>query len=146
MIVASLTDEVKQTARKWIDDHLEQLVQWHTHIWELAEPAWREYKSQRWYVETLRGEGFDVEDGSAGMPTAFCAIWSNGDGPTLLTYAEYDAVRAIIKRPPRRKSPGRGSADSPRDTPIHIRLSAFRLSPGSWPPSTPWNNMASPAR
>ncbi|WP_219417344.1 hypothetical protein [Pseudonocardia nigra] len=26
------------------------------------------------------------------MPTAFSATWSGGDGPTLLTYAEYDAV------------------------------------------------------
>ncbi len=26
------------------------------------------------------------------MPTAFSATWSAGDGPTLLTYAEYDAV------------------------------------------------------
>ena len=26
------------------------------------------------------------------MPTAFCAEWENGSGPTLATYAEYDAV------------------------------------------------------
>ncbi|NYI66934.1 aminobenzoyl-glutamate utilization protein B [Spelaeicoccus albus] len=117
--MASLTDEVKQTARKWIDDHLEQLVQWHTHIWELAEPAWREYKSQRWYVETLRGEGFDVEDGSAGMPTAFCAIWSNGDGPTLLTYAEYDAV------------PGNNQAASTAEEP---RQGLSRFAPGHTDP------------
>lgn len=87
-----LTDDAKQTARAWIDEHLEQLTAWHTRIWELAEPAWREYRSQAWYVERLRAEGFDVEDGSAGMPTAFSAVWSNGEGPTLLTYAEYDAV------------------------------------------------------
>src|SRR5699024_6870414 len=27
-----------------------------------------------------------------GMPTAFCATWKNGDGPTIGGYAEYDAV------------------------------------------------------
>ena len=26
------------------------------------------------------------------MPTAFCAEWTNGSGPTLASYAEYDAV------------------------------------------------------
>ena len=78
------TDDAKATAQAWIDEHLTQLTEWHTHIWELAEPAWREYRSQRWYVERLREEGFEVEDGSAGMPTAFSARWSNGDGPTLL--------------------------------------------------------------
>lgn len=89
--------EAKATARAWIEEHLEELLDWHTHIWNLAEPAWREYESQAWYVSRLREEGFDVEDGSGGMPTAFFARWVNtGDGessePAVLTYAEYDAV------------------------------------------------------
>ena len=33
-----------------------------------------------------------VSSGSGGMPTAFCAEWHNGDGPTIAGYAEYDAV------------------------------------------------------
>src|SRR5699024_5121934 len=90
--MTTLVAEAKKTAQTWVDEHLDTLVEWHTHIWELAEPAWREYRSQQWYVQRLREEGFIVEDGSAGMPTAFSATWSNGNGPTLLTYAEYDAV------------------------------------------------------
>ena len=46
------------------------------------------------YVDRLRAEGFEVEEGSAGMPTAFSATWGQGDGPTVLMYAEYDAVPA----------------------------------------------------
>lgn len=61
-------------------------------IFAYAEPAWREYRSAAWYVARLRAEGFDVEAGSGGMPTAFCADWSNGDGPVVGMYAEYDAV------------------------------------------------------
>jgi aminobenzoyl-glutamate utilization protein B len=61
-------------------------------IFDFAEPAWREYRSAAWYVARLRAEGFDVEEGSAGMPTAFCATWANGDGPVVGMYAEYDAV------------------------------------------------------
>ncbi|MBK0419752.1 amidohydrolase [Leucobacter sp. CSA1] len=87
-----LSAAAKTTARAWIDDHLERLTEWHTRIWEYAEPAWREYRSADWYVERLRAEGFEVEAGSGGMPTAFSAVWSNGDGPTVLSYAEYDAV------------------------------------------------------
>ncbi|PCC57360.1 peptidase M20 [Brevibacterium aurantiacum] len=83
---------IKDTAQAWIDEHIGELLDWHTHIWELAEPAWREFDSQAWYVRRLREEGFEVEDGSGGMPTAFSARWSNGPGPRLLTYAEYDAV------------------------------------------------------
>lgn len=87
-----ISEEAKETATVWIDEHLAELTEWHTQIWEFAEPAWREYRSVNWYVERLRSEGFEVEAGSAGMPTAFSATWSNGDGPTVLSYAEYDAV------------------------------------------------------
>lgn len=83
---------VKATACGWITDHMDDLSTWNRHIWDLAEPAWREYESAAWYVERLREEGFEVEAGSGGMPTAFCAEWSNGDGPALMGYAEYDAV------------------------------------------------------
>ncbi|MEJ6396502.1 amidohydrolase [Yoonia sp. 208BN28-4] len=61
-------------------------------IFDFGETAWREYRSAAWYVDRLRAEGFTVEEGSAGMPTAFYAEWSNGDGPVIGMYAEYDAV------------------------------------------------------
>ena len=40
---------------------------------------------------TPAAEGFEVEEGSGGMPTAFCAMWGTS-GPTIGGYAEYDAV------------------------------------------------------
>lgn len=110
---------IKDTAQEWIESHLGELLDWHTHIWELAELAWREYDSQAWYVRRLRKEGFDVEDGSGGMPTAFSARWSNGPGPTLLTYAEYDAV------------PGNSQAAVPREQP---REGLSRFAPGHTDP------------
>lgn len=85
-------DQAKQTARSWIDGHRAELLEWHRTIWELAEPAWREYRSAAWYVDRLRAEGFTVQAGSGGMPTAFSATWVGSDGPTLLAYGEYDAV------------------------------------------------------
>ncbi|MCH2096744.1 MAG: amidohydrolase, partial [Rhodobacteraceae bacterium] len=75
-----------------IDARMPELSEWCAQIFDFAETAWREYQSAAWYVDRLRQEGFTVEEGSAGMPTAFCAEWSNGDGPTLGMYAEYDAV------------------------------------------------------
>ena len=37
-----LNGAVKETAREWVKDNLEKLLDWHTEIWEYAEPAWRE--------------------------------------------------------------------------------------------------------
>ena len=82
----------KQTALDWIEGRKDDLSRDHMTLWHFHEPSWREYKSCAWYVERLRAEGFEVEEGSGGMPTAFCATWSNGEGPTIGGYAEYDAV------------------------------------------------------
>ena len=80
------------TAEDWIAARAGEISDWTATIFDFAEPAWREYRSAAWYVERLRAEGFEVEAGSGGMPTAFCARWSQGEGPTVGMYAEYDAV------------------------------------------------------
>ena len=81
----------KQTALDWIQDNQQNLSDWNQIIWDYAEPAWREYKSARWYVERLRAEGFQVEEATGAMPTAFLATFGSGS-PVLGAYAEYDAV------------------------------------------------------
>jgi aminobenzoyl-glutamate utilization protein B len=87
-----MTSQATQTAHLWVDQNHPQWSEWCATIWDFAETAWREYRSVEWYVKRLRAEGFTVEEGSAGMPTAFSATWSNGKGPTIMSYADYDAV------------------------------------------------------
>ncbi|MDY6817313.1 MAG: hypothetical protein SVG88_01525 [Halobacteriales archaeon] len=86
--------DAKAFAREWIDDNREWLGEFEQEIWDYHEPAWREYRSAEAYVELLREQGFAVEAGTGGMPTAFLATYEHGDGdgPTLASYAEYDAV------------------------------------------------------
>ncbi len=81
----------QQSAVAWIEANRTRLSDFNRAIWNFAEPAWREYKSARAYCELLRAEGFAVEQGSGGMPTAFAASWGSGS-PVLGSYAEYDAV------------------------------------------------------
>jgi len=85
-------NDSKREVFNWIDREAATLSRWHQLIWEYAEPALREYRSVAWYVKTLEEAGFTVEAGSGGMPTAFAATFRNGYGPTIATYAEYDAV------------------------------------------------------
>lgn len=96
----------KQSLIEWVASEQPHWSGWHSAIWHFAEPAWREYQSAEWYVRTLTKAGFSVESGSGGMPTAFSATWSSGEGPTILAYAEYDAVvgncqAASVRREPR---------------------------------------------
>lgn len=83
--------EAKRFALDWVEENRPRFSEFHRRIWNYAEPAWREYKSAAAYCELLRGEGFAIEEGSGGMPTAFAARWGEGR-PVLGTYAEYDAV------------------------------------------------------
>src|SRR6187401_1385958 len=83
--------EPKRTAHAWVDDHRNWLSRTTRTIWDFHEPAWREYRSAAHYVRLLRELGFDVEEGTAGMPTAFRASFGSGR-PVLGAYAEYDAV------------------------------------------------------
>jgi len=82
---------IRQSALDWIAQNEARLSAFCARIWEHAEPAWREYRSAQAYAEILREEGFTVEEGSGGMPTAFAARWGNG-GPVLAGFSEYDAV------------------------------------------------------
>lgn len=87
-----MTNSAQATALAHVDSLRPKLSAWTKTIFDFGETAWREYQSSAWYVERLKAEGFSVEEGSGGMPTAFCAHWSNGPGPTIGMYAEYDAV------------------------------------------------------
>lgn len=92
------------TAIDWVVQNTPRLSRDHMTIWHYAEPSWREYKSCQFYVDALKKEGFAVEEGSGGMPTAFCATWGT-EGPILGAYAEYDAVPGTSQAPvPRREA------------------------------------------
>src|SRR4051812_23679736 len=97
----------KQFAHDWVDQHSQRLSDFDLEIWRYAEPAWREYRSAKAYVDLLRQEGFDVEEGSGAMPTAFMATWGDR-GPVIGSYAEYDAVPGNSQQPVAYQAPREG--------------------------------------
>ena len=74
-------------------------------LWDYSEIALREERSAELLASYLESEGFQVERGVAGMPTAFVASWGTGR-PTIGILAEYDALpgvgnAAVPERSPR---------------------------------------------
>ncbi len=113
----------KATACATVQARMPEISNWTRTIWDFGETAWREYKSCDFYVDLLRREGFEVEEGSAGMPTAFCATWDNGDGPIIGGYAEYDGIPGNCQAAEPRKMPRPGlSAHAGGHTDPHSAL------------------------
>ena len=137
--------EHKRFAADWIERNRARFSDFNAQIWNLAEPAWREYRSAKLYCDLLRGEGFEVEEGSGGMPTAFAARWGSG-GATVGSYAEYDAVPGNSQRWCRTGSRVPGCIRGPPAIPIRIPRSAPRRWPARSRRRRRWSTSACPAR
>ena len=51
-----------------------------------------EFKAKEKFIELLRRENFIINKEIEGLPTAFVAHKSSGDGPSIGIVAEYDAL------------------------------------------------------
>jgi len=63
-------------------------------IWDLAEMGYQEEKSSALLQQTLSDEGFTIEKGVAGIPTAFIAEYGSGS-PIIAIMGEYDALPGL---------------------------------------------------
>jgi len=78
----------------FIDGRYESTAEMARQIWEYAEVGYQETKSSNLLQQTLDTEGFSVEPGVAGIPTAFVATYGSG-GPVIAILAEFDALPGI---------------------------------------------------
>lgn len=66
-------------------------------IWEFAELGYKEQQSSQLLISVLEQNGFRVERGVAGMPTAFLATYGS-EAPTIGLLAEYDALPGLSQQ------------------------------------------------
>ncbi|WP_353988167.1 amidohydrolase [Ruicaihuangia caeni] len=98
---------LQRRASEIVEELRPELSEFHRTIWSYSESAWREYRSVELYVDRLREEGFRVEEGSGGMPTAFHATWGD-EGPEIGMYAEYDATPGYCQDAATERKPREG--------------------------------------
>ena len=77
-----------------IDTHKDKYEKLALEIWSLAEMGYLENESSKLLQDTLVEAGFDVNNGIAGIPTAFVAEYNNG-GPIIGILAEFDALPGL---------------------------------------------------
>ena len=68
-------------------------------IWGYAELSYEETKSAAALIAALKAEGFTIEEGIAGIPTAFTAAYKCGSGKPVVGFlAEYDALAGLSQK------------------------------------------------
>lgn len=87
-----------KTAIKYIDQKREFLINLSDKVWDFAELALHEEKSAEALIEALKSEGFSIEEGVGGIPTAFVATWGSGK-PCIGFLGEYDALAGVSQKP-----------------------------------------------
>src|SRR5262245_16607323 len=87
----------KEAAVASIDKHRSALTGLSDEVWRHAETALRETKSAKAIADFAEAQGFRVERGVAGMPTAFIASFGQGQ-PVIGILGEYDALPGISQK------------------------------------------------
>lgn len=107
---AEATHPGKDMVARFIDAHAGRFGQVAQRIWDLAEVGYQEVESSALLQRTLAEAGFTVDAGVAGIPTAFVASWSSGEGPVIGILAEYDALPGITQERSPERAPVEGRA------------------------------------
>ncbi len=95
---------MKEDAWKWISKNESKIIEASTKIWEFAELGLVEYKSSQLLAHVLEENGFTVDMGVSGMPTAFIASWGTGS-PVIGMQGEYDALPGISQKVSTKREP-----------------------------------------
>jgi len=80
-------DGRKQMAQRMVDQ-----------IFSYGELGFQEFETNRYLIDILKTNGFTVQDGVAGIPTAFVASWGSGK-PVIALGSDIDCIPQASQKP-----------------------------------------------
>ncbi len=90
-------DVAKNYAMEQLDSRSDEFTNMAMTIWGHPELGYQEYKSTKVLQDKLAAEGFTIDAGVAGMPTAFVASYGSGQ-PVVGILAEFDALPGVSQQ------------------------------------------------
>ena len=87
----------KQAVIKSVEKHQQELIHLSDQIWAFAETALLEHQSSKVLADYAEQQGFQVERGVAGLPTAFIATYGSGK-PIIGIMGEFDALPGLSQK------------------------------------------------
>ena len=93
-------EDLKAEAEQMIRDRAKLAQEIVDHLFSFGELGMQEFETQRYLTGLLEEEGFDIELGVAGMPSAWTATWSNGSGePVIALGSDVDGIPQSNQKP-----------------------------------------------
>ncbi len=94
----SRIEELILEADQGTQDHAKLAQEIVDHLFSLGELGMQEFESSAYLVALLRDNGFEVEEGAAGMPTSWWATWGSGR-PVIALGSDIDGIPKASQRP-----------------------------------------------
>lgn len=94
--VTDRTNGQNEQVVEWLEERQGRFVMMADEIWANPEVALTEVKACKLQTDDLRADGFAITPNVGGLPTAFMAEWSQGEGgPVTGFLGEYDALPGL---------------------------------------------------
>src|SRR6201991_5102013 len=91
-------ERLKAEAMKGVDEMKVFKQQMVDSIFSFAELGFQEFETNRYLIDILKKNGFAVEEGIAGIPTAFMATWGSGK-PVIALGSDIDCIPQASQKP-----------------------------------------------
>src|SRR5579864_1191383 len=103
LAIAGPTDSAKEKAMKadlagQVDSMRDQVQVMIDTIFSFAELGFQEFETSKYLTEMLEKEGFKIERGIAGIPTAWMATWGSGK-PVIALGSDIDCIPQASQKP-----------------------------------------------
>ncbi|WP_297335180.1 peptidase dimerization domain-containing protein [Algoriphagus sp.] len=92
-------EALKIEAAQIVQDNHKQSQVMVDKIFSFAELGFQEIESSNYLSGILEEEGFTIEHGISGIPTAWWATWSNGEGPVIALGSDVDNIPKASQYP-----------------------------------------------
>src|SRR5258708_3850250 len=91
-------DQYKKDVAQEVDGMREDIQKMNDTVFSFGELGFQEFETSKYLTGILRKNGFTVEEGIAGIPTAFMATWGSGK-PVIALGSDIDCIPQASQKP-----------------------------------------------
>src|SRR5947208_2677863 len=91
-------EQYKRNVGLEVDSMQENIQKWNDSVFSFAEPGFQEFETSKYLTAILKQNGFSVQEGVAGIPTAFMATWGSGK-PVIALGSDIDDIPQASQKP-----------------------------------------------